>query len=84
MPAAYLGQVAIEEALKRAGVDGADVDEVIMGQILTAGAGMNPARQAAIDAGVPDDKTAYTINQVCGSGPAHGCARLAGDPSRRQ
>jgi acetyl-CoA C-acetyltransferase len=66
--AAYLGQVAIEEALKRAGVDAADVDEAIMGQVLTATCGQNPARQAALGAGIPADKTAVTINQVCGSG----------------
>ncbi|GJL85378.1 MAG: acetyl-CoA acetyltransferase [Micavibrio sp.] len=63
-----LGKVAIESALKQAGVPANDVDEVIMGQILTAGAGQNPARQAAIAAGVPQEKTAFTINQVCGSG----------------
>jgi acetyl-CoA C-acetyltransferase len=66
--AAYLGQVAIVEALKRAGVSPEDVSEVIMGQILTAGAGQNPARQAAIGAGIPVEKTAYGINQLCGSG----------------
>ncbi|NQU59633.1 MAG: acetyl-CoA C-acetyltransferase [Rhodospirillales bacterium] len=66
--AAYLGQVAIEEALKRAGVEPGDVDEAIMGQVLTATCGQNPARQAALGAGIPADKTAVTINQVCGSG----------------
>ncbi len=66
--AAYLGQVAIEEALKRAGVDASDVDEAIMGQVLAANCGQNPARQAALGAGIPADKTAVTINQVCGSG----------------
>jgi acetyl-CoA C-acetyltransferase len=66
--AAYLGQVAIVEALKRAGVSPEDVSEVIMGQILTAGVGQNPARQAAIGAGIPVEKTAYGINQLCGSG----------------
>jgi len=66
--AAYLGQVAIEEALKRAGVEPGDVDEAIMGQVLTATCGQNPARQAALAAGIPADKTAITINQVCGSG----------------
>ncbi len=66
--ASYLGEVAIKAALERAGVDAADVDEVIMGQILAAGAGQNPARQAAIGAGIPVEKTAYGINQLCGSG----------------
>ena len=66
--ASYLGEVAIKAALERAGVDAADVDEVIMGQILSAGAGQNPARQAAIGAGIPVEKTAYGINQLCGSG----------------
>jgi acetyl-CoA C-acetyltransferase len=64
----YLGQVAITEAIKRAKVAPADVDEVIMGQILTAGQGQNPARQAAVNAGIPVEKTAYGINQLCGSG----------------
>ncbi len=68
LPAHELGQIAIKEALRRAGVDPNEVSEVIMGQILTAGAGMNPARQAAIAAGVPEAATAYTVNQVCGSG----------------
>jgi len=66
--ASYLGEVAIAEALTRAGVKPEDVSEVIMGQILTAGAGQNPARQAAIGAGIPVEKTAYNINQLCGSG----------------
>ncbi|MEC9267615.1 MAG: acetyl-CoA C-acetyltransferase [Pseudomonadota bacterium] len=66
--ASYLGTVAIKEALSRAGVAPEDVDEVILGQILTAGTGQNPARQAAIDAGIPYEKTAYQMNQLCGSG----------------
>ncbi len=66
--ASELGSFAIQEALKRAQVDSEDVSEVLMGQILTAGQGQNPARQAAIAAGVPEDKTAMTINQLCGSG----------------
>ena len=66
--AAYLGEVAIREAMKRAKVEASDVSEVVLGQILTAGAGMNPARQAAINAGIPQEKTAYLVNQVCGSG----------------
>ncbi|BBK39364.1 acetyl-CoA acetyltransferase [Allostella sp. ATCC 35155] len=64
----YLGQVAIQAALDRAKVAPAEVDEVVMGQILTAGAGQNPARQAAIAAGIPVERTAYGINQLCGSG----------------
>jgi acetyl-CoA C-acetyltransferase len=66
--ASHLGAVAIKEALKRAGVDPKDVDEAIMGQILTAGQGQNPARQAAVEAGIPVEKTALQINQLCGSG----------------
>jgi acetyl-CoA C-acetyltransferase len=68
LPAAELGKIAISTALERAGVPAADVSEVIMGQILTAGAGQNTARQAAMAAGVPSSATAYVINQVCGSG----------------
>ncbi|MCR9221232.1 MAG: acetyl-CoA C-acetyltransferase [Alphaproteobacteria bacterium] len=68
VPAHTLGAVAIKEALSRAGVEPEAVDEVIMGQILTAGEGQNPARQAAVDAGIPVEKTAYQMNQLCGSG----------------
>ena len=68
LPAHDLGKVAIAEAMKRAKIGAEDVSEVIMGQILAAGAGQNPARQAAIGAGVPVEKTAYGINQLCGSG----------------
>ncbi len=68
VPAVQLGAIVIKEALERAHVAPADVTEVIMGQVLTGGAGQNPARQAAIKAGIPHDKTAITINQVCGSG----------------
>ena len=63
-----LGTVAIQAALERAGVKPDEVDEVIMGQILTAGAGQNPARQAAMNAGIPASSTAFGINQLCGSG----------------
>ena len=63
-----LGAIAIKEALARAGVDGAEVDEVILGQVLTAGQGQNPARQASIKAGLPKETTAWGLNQVCGSG----------------
>jgi len=68
LPAHALGTVAIRAALERAGVAPAEVDEVIMGQILTAGAGQNPARQAAVAAGIPVEATAFGINQLCGSG----------------
>ncbi len=66
--ASHLGAVAIKEAMKRAKVNAEEVDEAILGQILTAGAGQNPARQAAVEAGIPVEKTAYQINQLCGSG----------------
>ncbi len=68
MPAHDLGAVAIQGALERAGVSADDVDEVIMGQILTAAQGQNPARQAAMAAGVPQEATAWGLNQLCGSG----------------
>src|SRR5215212_7594521 len=68
LPAHELGKVAIAEALKRAGVEGSDVSEVIMGQILTAGQGQNPARQASVAAGVPVQIPAWGVNQLCGSG----------------
>ena len=67
-PAAHLGAVAVKEALSRAKVAPDEVDEVIMGQILTAGQGQNPARQAAVTAEIPYEKTALQINQLCGSG----------------
>jgi acetyl-CoA C-acetyltransferase len=67
-PAHELGAVAIKEALARAGVEGQEVDEVILGQVLTAGEGQNPARQASIGAGLPKETTAWSLNQVCGSG----------------
>ena len=60
--------MAIEEAMKRAKIGAEEVDEAILGQILTAGTGQNPARQAAMGAGIPVEKTAYQINQLCGSG----------------
>ena len=68
LPATELGSIAMGEALKRSGIAASDVSEVIMGQVLTAGTGQNPARQAAIKAGIPAERTALTINQVCGSG----------------
>ena len=68
LPAHALGKVAIEAALARAGVEGKRVSEVIMGQILTAGQGQNPARQASIAAGLPVEIPAWGVNQLCGSG----------------
>ena len=63
-----LGSLVIKDAIKKSNLNPNDIDEVIMGQVLTAATGQNPARQAAIKAGVPEEKTAYGINQVCGSG----------------
>ena len=68
VPAYELGAIVIKELLKRGQVDAAEVTDVVMGQVLTAGQGQNPARQAAIKAGLPKESTAITINQVCGSG----------------
>jgi len=68
LPAHALGAAAIKGALERAKVAAEEVDEVVMGQILAAGAGQNPARQAAMAAGVPQERTAYGINRLCGSG----------------
>jgi acetyl-CoA C-acetyltransferase len=67
-PAHELGIAVIKGVLERAGVDAAEVDEVILGQVLQAGEGQNPARQAAVKAGIPVEKTAMGINQLCGSG----------------
>jgi acetyl-CoA C-acetyltransferase len=68
LPAHELGKTAIQAALTRAGVEGGRVSEVIMGQILTAGQGQNPARQASIAAGIPVESPAWGVNQLCGSG----------------
>ncbi len=68
LPAHDLGKIVIDEILKRSQVDANEVSEVILGQVLTALAGQNPARQAAIAAGIPVEKTAYGVNQLCGSG----------------
>jgi acetyl-CoA C-acetyltransferase len=68
VPAHELGAAAVKAALERAKVEPGSVDEVILGQVLTAAQGQNPARQAAMKAGVPDSKTAFGVNQVCGSG----------------
>ncbi|MDC3035861.1 acetyl-CoA C-acetyltransferase [Candidatus Pelagibacter sp.] len=68
MKSDQLGSVVINEVLKRSKFNKNDIDEIIMGQVLTAGAGQNPARQAAINAGIPISKPAHIVNQVCGSG----------------
>ena len=68
LSAVQLGTVAVKAALERAKTDAADIDEVLLGQVLTAASGQNPARQTAIAAGIPAERTAMTINQVCGSG----------------
>ncbi len=75
IPAPDLGALAIKEALKRAGVKPEQVDEVYMGNVIQAGLGQNPARQAAINAGIPVEVPAITINVLCGSG-LH-CVNLA-------
>ena len=62
VPASYLGEVAIRAVLQRSKVAPEEVDEVVLGQILSAGSGQNPARQAAVNAGIPVEKTAYQIN----------------------
>jgi acetyl-CoA C-acetyltransferase len=68
VPAHDLGKIAVQGAMARAGVKPEEVDEIILGQILQAGQGQNPARQAAVNAGVPVEKTAFGVNQLCGSG----------------
>src|SRR5947209_14280262 len=66
--APQLGAIAIKEVVRRSGVDPEAIDEVIMGNVVSAGVGQAPARQAAIHAGLPDDLPAFTVNKVCGSG----------------
>jgi acetyl-CoA C-acetyltransferase len=68
VPAHSLGVTAIKAAIKQAQISEYEVDEVILGQVLTAGCGQNPARQAAFEAGLPEETTAYSVNQLCGSG----------------
>src|SRR5579871_2156014 len=68
LPAHDLGRVAIQAAVERAGIELADVDEVILGQVLQAGAGQGPARQASVNAGIPVESPAWSLNQLCGSG----------------
>ena len=76
-PAVELGAIVIKEAVRRAGIKPEDVDEVLMGNVLQAGLGQSPARQASIKAGIPDTVPALTINNVCGSGLK--CINLAAD-----
>src|SRR5256885_10941739 len=66
--APQLGAIAIKEAVRRSGIDTQAIEEVIMGNVVSAGIGQAPARQAALLAGLPDDLPAFTINKVCGSG----------------
>ena len=68
IPAVELGTVVVKELLKRNNLEGKEVDDVLMGSVLTAGQGQNVARQIAVGVGIPNDKTAMTINMVCGSG----------------
>jgi len=68
LPATRLGALAVQEAVRRAKIDATLIDEVLLGQVVTAGAGQAPARQAAILAGLPDSVGAVTLNKVCGSG----------------
>src|SRR5580704_644888 len=68
IPATELGRAAIAGAISRSGIDGGEIEEVIMGNVLQAGLGMNPARQSAIAAGIPDWVPSFTVNKVCGSG----------------
>ena len=68
IPSEDLGSVVIKEVIKRSNIKSSDIDETIMGQVLTGGTGQNPARQAAMKSGIPKEKPAYIVNQVCGSG----------------
>lgn len=77
IPAVELGALVIKEAVRRAGIKPEDVDEVLMGNVLQAGLGQSPARQAAIKAGLPESVPALTVNNVCGSGLK--CVNLAAD-----
>lgn len=68
IPATRLGALVVSEVVKRAGIQADQVDEVLMGNVVSAGLGQNPARQAAIHGGIPDSVPATTVNKVCGSG----------------
>ena len=68
VPAYKLGSAVISNAIKKSSIKPSDVNEVIMGQVLTGGAGQNPARQASMESGIPKETPSYIVNQVCGSG----------------
>ena len=68
VPAYKLGSTVISNAIKKSNLKASDINEVIMGQVLTGGAGQNPARQSAMDSGIPKETPSYVVNQVCGSG----------------
>jgi acetyl-CoA C-acetyltransferase len=68
IPGEELGSAVLSEAIKKSKLNSDEIDEIIMGQVLTGGAGQNPARQASIRSGIPEEKPAYIVNQVCGSG----------------
>ena len=68
IPGEELGSTVIKETIRRSNIKPAEVDEVIMGQVLTGGTGQNPARQSAMKSGIPKETPAYIVNQVCGSG----------------
>src|SRR5258708_21558543 len=78
-----LGALVVAEAVRRAGIDPAIVDECIMGNVVSAGEGQNPARQAALRGGLPDHVAALTINKVCRSGPKAAMPPHPGLPPRR-
>ena len=68
VPAYKLGSATISSAIKKSNIKPSDVNEVIMGQVLTGGTGQNPARQASMDSGIPKEAPSFVVNQVCGSG----------------
>ena len=68
LPAHYLGRLVIEDTIVKSNINKSEIDEVIMGQVLSAGTGQNPARQAAVNAGIALETPAWIVNQVCGSG----------------
>ena len=85
IPSEELGSTVISKVIEKSKIQSKDVDEVIMGQVLTGAAGQNPARQAAMKSGVPKEKPAYIVNQVCGSGirsVASGYQSIASDDSK--
>ena len=85
IPADDLGSAVISENVKNSNLENVDIDEIIMGQVLTGASGQNPARQAAIKSGIPKEKPAYIVNQVCGSGIrsiASGCQSILSGSSK--